>query len=133
MQNNYKAVQDALTDEERTHIQQLREEREAGGEGKYNHYGHDLSAAISRGYWRKVREAASDLLLQIGLASGYGERHGHHRMEFGLGLNQLIQAAGKNGVTAEDVRRTMQKRLDVNPADSMSIESMVEDPDKPRA
>ena len=120
---HYEAVKDALKDSDREHIEELRREREAGGEGKYN-YGHDLSAAVARGHSRKADNSAAELLRQVGLSVGYGERSGKYRMEFSLALHTLIEAAAKNGVTAEEIRRVLTIRVDST--DSMSLEKIVD-------
>jgi hypothetical protein len=87
-------------------------------------YGHDLLAAIGRGWRRRSAIAISQAMNCEGMASTYGrETESKVRFLFAMTLTRLISVAGAAGVTAEEVRWQLQRELDCD--DATSIERKV--------
>lgn len=118
----YEAVEEFLSDEERQHIEDLRIEH---GEDRYNHYGHDLMAAIARGHRNRARELIQAAGRRELLAGSYGkEPMDKPRLAFSLVVSDAIQIAALQGASADEIRRSLQRHLDTT--DHFKIERRVE-------
>lgn len=119
----YLAVANELSAEDRNNVEKLRAEALSGN--PYNGYGHDLVAAVARGWRNKSRKAAAESLRCTDLAGGYGTP-GRYRpsITFGCALTDLIREAALLGVTAEEVRNSLTRTLERD--DSLSIERTME-------
>lgn len=106
-------VVDEVPAAEHQHLAEQRARREAG---QPNHYGHDLIGAVKRG-WRKRARAtcreAGDMLVKAGWKDA-------PRPRFVALLYCLIENAGEEGITEEEVRRSLQRFLDANDATSIA-------------
>jgi hypothetical protein len=102
-------VDGSLEPEEKQHLLDLRERREAG---EIVPYGHDLDAAIARGYRNKSRAAAQEMLRCEHLANSRGQDWKlKPRFSFAMALGRLVEAAAASGLTAEDVRTELECAL----------------------
>lgn len=118
----YEEVKDALDPKEVEKIAHLREDAE---KHPYNGYAHDLVSAIARGWRNKADEAIREAARCYSLSANYG-RDSERRpsLRFAGLLHMIIKYAAKEGATAEDIRRILQRELDCD--DSTSIEKTVE-------
>lgn len=104
----YDMVAPYVPEDERIRVANLREEREAGD--KYNSYGHDLFAAMRRGWRNKARaniKEAGDFMVKSGWIDG-------PRSRLAALLYVLVEQAGSEGATEDEVRRTLQRMLDAD-------------------
>lgn len=116
----YSRVAQFLEPEERVRIAKLRERRLAGDTSAY--YGHDLLGAISRGRDAQARLKIREAIELEGQRFPEGERRA--KMGAGMAMHAFIDAAAELGLTADQIRRILQRELDCD--DSTRIEKRVE-------
>lgn len=117
-ERRYREIEPYVPEKDRVNVEALRDEREAGN--KYNAYGHDLFGAVRRGWRRKAREhvaKAADCMVEAGWRDA-------PRLRFSALLYVLIEQAGTEGATEDEVRRTLQRMLDAE--DASRIEKLLE-------
>lgn len=120
----YERVEAWLTDEERERVERRRVQHESGD--RRAGYGHDLIAAIAHGHRRRSRMLIEAAMDHEALGSAYGreDQARSARHSFAMALYSLIDVSGRLGVTAEEVRSTLEQRLAAK--DSSRIERLVE-------
>lgn len=120
----YERVEAWLTDKERERVERRRVQHE-GGDRRAG-YGHDLITAIAHGHRRRSRMLIEAAMDHEALGSAYGrdDQARNARHSFAMALYSMIDVAGRLGVTAEEVRSTMERLLVAG--DSSKIERLVE-------
>lgn len=84
-------------------------------------YGHDLSAAIRRGYRRRVR-ATAEIMFQQSADVCYGP--GTASSKFGVCFRELVRVAATEGMTVEQMRRHLTRTVEAT--DSSRLEKLME-------
>jgi hypothetical protein len=109
MRERLEPVEDQLASDETEHLAALRQRREAGESVMY---GHDVLAAIARGYRNKSRAAAHEMLRYEHLGNSRGQDWElKPRFTFAMALGRLVEAAAAHGITIEEVRSTLREEL----------------------
>jgi hypothetical protein len=90
---------------------------------KTNAYGHDLMAAVARGWRRKAKESIAEAAENHRKASlVYGHDYGD-RSHYAMTLSSWVRAAAKAGLDAAEIRRQLEEELSAT--HSLSIENIV--------
>lgn len=84
-------------------------------------YGHDVWHAKQRGHSRRAQEHLAEAMRHEGMRGGSKPTA---RFMFAMALTGLIQAAGRMGATAEEIRNAVERSL--KRTDSLTIENYVE-------
>jgi hypothetical protein len=113
----YAEVVDYVPAAEREKLARLKAEREAG---RPNYYGHDLYGAIRRGWRNRARQSCREAADSM-VKSGWGRSP---RARLTALLYCVIENAGEEGITEEEVRAALQRMLDAN--DSTRIAKLIE-------
>lgn len=87
-------------------------------------YSHDIFGAINRGHSRRAEECLEDALHHMGQQRSSDTPPRSPRFMFAMALTGLFKVAARMGITAEEIRETLQRALDRT--DSLSIEHYVE-------
>jgi len=126
LRRRYEAVMDSIDPSKRAAIESHREASEARRRSSYSH---DMQGAINQGYRNRARDALAVAMAEFALASSYGRDPSEDPerkvvIELSGLMNILLSVAAKEGVSAKDIRWTLQRALDRE--DWASVERLVE-------
>lgn len=107
-EQRYAEVRDDVPEDEQRRVAELRERRLAGDRDA--HYGHDLSAAVMRGWANRARKSARETVENARMWGQRGNKNGSYsdRASFGLAVSALIDVAVEMDLSADDIVRTLQ-------------------------